>query len=87
MKTLRMLQLGAIRWRHRSYDAPEQGAQTETDLPEICPAAKCSRCGYEFVAYTVTAVCPRCLERFTREPCYGGCFSCPLLPASAAEAK
>ena len=32
-------------------------------------------------------VCPRCLEPFTRDQCYGGCFSCPLLPTSSEEAR
>lgn len=81
MKTPRVLQRGMILWRHRS-DAPDDTDQSATALPEICPAARCARCGYEFVPYTVSAVCPRCLEPFIRDPCYGGCFSCPLLPES-----
>lgn len=55
----------------------------ETESAGLCPAASCARCGYEFLPYTVSAVCPRCLESFSRDPCYGGCFSCPLLPATA----
>ncbi len=78
MKTPKLLQRGVLLWK-RHDDEQEWSAQTGTDLPEICPVAKCSRCGYEFTPYTVTAVCPRCLERFNRDPCYGGCFSCPLL--------
>ena len=64
MKTPRVLQRGIILWRHRS-DAPDDTDQAAAALPEICPAARCSRCGYEFVPYTVSAVCPRCLEPFT----------------------
>jgi hypothetical protein len=86
MKTPKVLQRGVILWRHRS-DAPDDIDQSATALPEICPAARCARCGYEFVPYTVSAVCPRCLEPFGRDPCYGGCFSCPLLPGSAEGAK
>lgn len=79
MKTRKLLQRGVILWR-RHDDAGAGSAQTATGLPELCPVAKCSRCGYEFTPYTVSAVCPRCLEPFVRDPCYGGCFSCPLLP-------
>ncbi|UCC72225.1 MAG: hypothetical protein JSV86_17950 [Gemmatimonadota bacterium] len=86
MKTPKMLQRGIILWRHHS-DAPDDTDQAAAALPELCPAARCSRCGYEFVPYTVSAVCPRCLEPFTRDPCYGGCFSCPLLPESARQPK
>jgi hypothetical protein len=78
MKTPKVLQRGILLWRGRD-DAPDDSAAS-TGLPELCPAATCSRCGYEFVPYTISAVCPRCLEPFTRDPCYGGCFSCPLLP-------
>jgi hypothetical protein len=78
----RLLQRGVILWRRRDDEAG-RAAQTSTDLPELCPVAKCQRCGYEFTPYTVSAVCPRCLEPFVRDPCYGGCFSCPLLPRPA----
>jgi hypothetical protein len=78
----RLLQRGVILWRRRDDEAG-RAAQTSTDLPELCPVAKCQRCGYEFTPYTVSAVCPRCLEPFVRDPCYGGCFSCPLLPHPA----
>lgn len=76
MKTPRLLQRGLILWRTRSGD---ESARADTELPDLCPVARCERCGYEFEAYTISAVCPRCLEAFAREPCYGGCFSCPLL--------
>lgn len=85
MKTPRLLQRGVILWRRRADD--DVDATKATDLPELCPVAKCERCGYEFTPYTVSAVCPRCLEPFVRDPCYGGCFSCPLLPATAEESK
>ena len=78
----RLLQRGVILWRRRDDEAGK-AAQTSTDLPELCPVAECQRCGYEFTPYTVSAVCPRCLEPFVRDPCYGGCFSCPLLPHPA----
>jgi hypothetical protein len=80
----RLLQRGVILWRRRDDEAGK-AAQTSTELPELCPVAKCQRCGYEFTPYTVSAVCPRCLEPFVRDPCYGGCFSCPLLPHSAKD--
>jgi hypothetical protein len=87
MKTPKLLQRGVLLWRSRSEEALETDAKTDTDLPELCPVAKCSRCGYEFTPYTVSAVCPRCLEPFLRDPCYGGCFSCPLLPHGAEESS
>jgi hypothetical protein len=80
----RLLQRGVILWRRRDDEAGK-AAQESTDLPELCPVAKCQRCGYEFTPYTVSAVCPRCLEPFVRDPCYGGCFSCPLLPHPAKD--
>lgn len=83
MKAPKLLQRGLVLWRGHQASAAETHA--DTDLPELCPVAKCSRCGYEFTPYTVSAVCPRCLEPFNREPCYGGCFSCPLLPLTARE--
>jgi hypothetical protein len=79
MKTRKLLQRGVILWRRHDH-ATAGSTQTATELPELCPVAKCSRCGYEFTPYTVSTVCPRCLEPFVRDPCYGGCFSCPLLP-------
>lgn len=65
------------------YFGQRSGAAEETDVGVVglCPAAICSRCGYDFLPYTVSTVCPRCLEPFTRDPCYAGCSSCPLLPA------
>ena len=80
MKTPKVLQRGVILWKRRE-DAVDSD-ESASSLPELCPVAKCDRCGYEFTPYTVSAVCPRCLEPFTRDPCYGGCFSCPLLPAA-----
>ncbi|MGD8698688.1 MAG: hypothetical protein PVJ43_05320 [Gemmatimonadales bacterium] len=85
MKARKLLQRGLL-LRRRRDDDDEKSAVETTDLPELCPAATCSRCGYEFTPYTVSAVCPRCLEPFVRDPCYGGCFSCPLLPHAAEEA-
>ncbi len=85
MKAPRLLQRGVILWRRRSD--PEAPSQAANALPTACPVAKCERCGYEFTPVTVSTVCPRCLEPFLRDPCYGGCFSCPLLPASAGESQ
>lgn len=79
MKTPRLLQRGLILWRRHDDEAGEAAAPAATALPELCPVAHCSRCGYEFLPYTVSTVCPRCLEPFVRDPCYGGCFSCPLI--------
>jgi predicted amidophosphoribosyltransferase len=76
-----------IRRRRSGDGAAADPAATTTGLPALCPVARCSRCGYEFTPYTVSAVCPRCLEPFLRDPCYGGCFSCPLLPEPADEAR
>jgi hypothetical protein len=87
MKTPRVLGRGTIRWWRRGDEPPADIEGRMVGLPELCPAAKCTRCGYEFLPYTVSAVCPRCLEPFVRDPCYGGCFSCPLLPQSPSEAK
>ena len=81
MRTFKLLQRAII-----LTERPHEPDARSTDLPALCPAATCSRCGYEFLPYTLSAVCPRCLEPFAREQCYGGCFSCPLLPA-ASEAK
>lgn len=78
MSTLRFLQRGIILWRKREDPAPSESTES-AQLPEFCPVATCERCGYEFTSYTVSAVCPRCLEPFAREQCYGGCFACPLL--------
>ncbi|NIU62170.1 MAG: hypothetical protein GWN66_13775 [Pseudomonas stutzeri] len=75
MKSFKLIARGTILRRQ-----PEKPDARSTALPELCPAAKCGRCGYEFLPYTISAVCPRCLEPFTRDQCYGGCFSCPLLP-------
>lgn len=83
MKGRKLPQRGVILWRHRRQ--PDEAAAEPDGLPELCPVAQCSRCGYEFTAQTVSAVCPRCLEPFIREPCYGGCFSCPLLLRSAGD--
>jgi len=85
MKARKLLQRGFLLRRRRDDEGTKSAIET-TDLPELCPAATCSRCGYEFTPYTVSAVCPRCLEPFVRDPCYGGCFSCPLLPHAAKEA-
>ncbi len=85
MKARKLLQRGFL-LRRRRDDEGAKSAVATTDLPELCPAATCSRCGYEFTPYTVSAVCPRCLEPFVRDPCYGGCFSCPLLPHTAGKA-
>ncbi len=82
MKTPKVLQRGVILWRRRS-DEDTDPIEAATGLPKLCPVATCSRCGYEFTPLTVSTVCPRCLEPFLRDPCYGGCFSCPLLPASS----
>ena len=82
MKAFKLIGRGTITGKR-----PKEPDAKSTDLPELCPAAKCERCGYEFLPYTVTAVCPRCLEPFGRDQCYGGCFSCPLLPAAAKESK
>ena len=84
MKTPKLLHRGFILWRKRGA-ADSAASQESTDLPDLCPVASCERCGYEFTAYTVSAVCPRCLEPFTREQCYGGCFACPLLVAAKDE--
>lgn len=81
MKTPRLLQRGLILWRRHDDDATEGAAPSATALPELCPVARCARCGFEFLPYTVSAVCPRCLEPFVRDPCYGGCFACPLIVA------
>jgi predicted amidophosphoribosyltransferase len=83
MKAAKFLQRGVVLWRRRSDDETGGSAQESTNLPDLCPVAICERCGYEFVPYTVSAVCPRCLEPFSRDPCYGSCFSCPLLPAAS----
>lgn len=82
MKTRKLLQRGVLLWRRREDEDAQSAVQT-TELPDLCPAATCARCGYEFTPYTISAVCPRCLEPFVRDPCYGGCFSCPLLPNAA----
>lgn len=82
MKTPKLLQRGIILWRNPA-EADTEKAHDSTELPELCPVARCDRCGYEFTAYTVSAVCPRCLEPFSREQCYGGCFACPLLARKA----
>jgi rubrerythrin len=84
MKTPKLLQRGIILWRNPE-ESREESAHESTALPELCPVARCARCGYEFTAHTVSAVCPRCLEPFTREQCYGGCFACPLLAGSTSE--
>ncbi len=84
MKTPKLLQRGLIMWRRREDEAT---GTTGSELPEFCPVATCSRCGYGFLPYTMSAVCPRCLEPFIRDPCYGGCFSCPLLVAAADETQ
>jgi hypothetical protein len=85
MKARKLLQRGLLLGRRRD-DEEAKSALESTDLPELCPAATCARCGYEFTPYTVSAVCPRCLEPFVRDPCYGGCFSCPLLPQASEKA-
>jgi hypothetical protein len=84
MKAPKILQRGVMLWHRRSDDDSRESAKDSTDLPDLCPVAVCERCGYEFMPYTVSAVCPRCLEQFNRDPCYGGCFSCPLLPAASS---
>lgn len=78
MNAIRLLQRGILLWRNSEGNAP-LGVLEPDGLPEFCPVARCERCGYEFTPYTVSAVCPRCLEAFSREQCYGGCFACPLL--------
>ena len=85
MKAPKLLQRGVILWRRRSDE--DEDPEAANALPTLCPVAKCARCGYEFTPLTVSTVCPRCLEPFLRDPCYGGCFSCPLLPAAANESK
>jgi len=84
MSTLRVLQRGIILWRNRGGAGPSESPEP-TELPEYCPVATCERCGYDFTPYTVSAVCPRCLEPFSREQCYGGCFACPLLTGKASD--
>lgn len=84
MKTFKLIGRGTITI---SGERPPEPEARSTDLPQLCVAARCARCGYEFLPYTVSAVCPRCLEPFTRDQCYGGCFSCPLLPTSSEEAR
>jgi hypothetical protein len=81
MKTVRVLARGLFLGRR-----PAEHAAESADLPALCPAARCSRCGYEFPPQTISATCPRCLEPFSREQCYGGCFSCPLLAGARSRA-
>ena len=66
--------LPMVQWR----PAPSE-ERDSTTAPDACPAAVCERCGYEYPPETVSAVCPRCLEPFARQQCYGGCWSCPLV--------
>lgn len=77
MKAVRLLARGLLHGGR-----PSEPDFAAADLPELCPAARCSRCGYEFAPQTISATCPRCLEPFAREQCFGGCFSCPLLAAA-----
>ncbi len=76
MRTPKLLAHGVIRRVRsgRGRAGPGPGSR-----PSVCPVARCARCGYAFTSQTVSAVCPRCLEPFLRDPCYGGCLSCPLL--------
>ena len=73
---MRMLPMVGLPMVGSSMDSTEE--RDSANALEVCPAAVCDRCGYEYPPETISAVCPRCLEPFARQACYGGCWSCPL---------